>query len=45
MQKYGVRNSFLFPTALKMMMKAVPEPRKRYGLSLRSIMSAGRIGG
>ncbi|HZF18674.1 MAG TPA: AMP-binding protein [Burkholderiales bacterium] len=41
MQKYGVRNSFLFPTALKMMMKAVPEPRKRYGLSLRSIMSAG----
>src|SRR5882672_152903 len=41
MQKYGVRNSFLFPTALKMMMKAVPQPRKRYGLSLRSIMSAG----
>jgi len=41
MQKYGVRNSFLFPTALKMMMKAVPEPGKRYELSLRSIMSAG----
>ena len=41
MQKYGVRNAFLFPTALKMMMKAVPEPRKRYRLSLRSIMSAG----
>jgi acetyl-CoA synthetase len=41
MQKYGVRNSFLFPTALKMMMKAVPQPRKRYELSLRSIMSAG----
>ena len=41
MQKYGVRNSFLFPTALKMMMKAVPEPRKRHALSLRSIMSAG----
>jgi acetyl-CoA synthetase len=41
MQKYAVRNGFLFPTALKMMMKAVPEPRKRYALSLRSIMSAG----
>jgi acetyl-CoA synthetase len=41
MQKYGVRNSFLFPTALKMLMKAVPEPRKRYDLSLRSVMSAG----
>jgi acetyl-CoA synthetase len=41
MQKYGVRNSFLFPTALKMMMKAAPEPRRRYKLSLRSIMSAG----
>jgi acetyl-CoA synthetase len=41
MQKYHVRNTFLFPTALKMMMKAVPRPRERYELSLRSIMSAG----
>ena len=41
MEKYGVRNTFLFPTALKMMMKAVPEPRKRYDLNLRTIMSAG----
>src|SRR5260370_22699769 len=41
MQKYGVRNSFLFPTALKMMMKTVPQPRKRHELALRSIMSAG----
>ena len=41
MQKYGVRNAFLFPTALKMMMKAVPDPRARYDLDLRSIMSAG----
>src|SRR3954447_15117105 len=40
-EKYGVRNSFLFPTALKLMMKAVPEPRKKYRLNLRSIMSAG----
>ncbi|MBI2311145.1 MAG: AMP-binding protein [Betaproteobacteria bacterium] len=41
MEKYGVRNSFLFPTALKMMMKAVPEPKRRYDLQVRSIMSAG----
>jgi acetyl-CoA synthetase len=40
-EKYGVRNSFLFPTALKLMMKAVPEPRTKYALNLRSIMSAG----
>jgi len=40
-EKYGVRNSFLFPTALKMMMKAVPEPRARFDVPLRSIMSAG----
>ncbi|HSG74570.1 MAG TPA: AMP-binding protein [Burkholderiales bacterium] len=39
--RYGVRNSFLFPTALKLMMKAVPEPRSKYRLNLRSIMSAG----
>jgi acetyl-CoA synthetase len=46
MQKHGVRNAFLFPTALKMMMKAVPQPRTRYELSLRSIMSAGEsVGG
>ena len=40
-EKYGVRNSFLFPTALKLMMKAVPEPKRRYELNLRSVMSAG----
>ena len=41
LEKYGIRNSFLFPTALKLMMKAVPEPKKRYNLNLRSVMSAG----
>jgi acetyl-CoA synthetase len=41
LEKYGVRNSFLFPTALKLMMKAFPEPKKRYNLGIRSIMSAG----
>ena len=40
-EKYGVRNSFLFPTALKLMMKAMPSPRSRFDFSLRSIMSAG----
>jgi acetyl-CoA synthetase len=40
-EKYGVRNSFLFPTALKLMMKAVAAPREKYSLNLRSIMSAG----
>jgi acetyl-CoA synthetase len=28
--------TFLFPTALKMMMKAVPQPRERYDVNLRS---------
>jgi len=41
LERYGVRNSFLFPTALKLMMKAVPEPKRRFALDLRSIMSAG----
>jgi len=41
LQKYAVRNTFLFPTALKLMMKAEPEPKGKYELSLRSIMSAG----
>jgi acetyl-CoA synthetase len=41
LEKYGVRNSFLFPTALKLMMKALPEPGKKHDLNIRSIMSAG----
>jgi acetyl-CoA synthetase len=40
-EKYGIRNAFLFPTALKLMMKAFPEPKSKYEISLRSIMSAG----
>ena len=43
--RYQVRNSFLFPTALKMMMKAVPRPRERFDVNLRSIMSAGEAVG
>ncbi len=45
MEKYGVTNAFLFPTALKMMMKAVPEPAQHYRLKLRAIMSAGEAVG
>jgi acetyl-CoA synthetase len=45
MQKYGVTNTFLFPTALKMMMKAYPLPRERFALKLRAIMSAGEAVG
>jgi acetyl-CoA synthetase len=45
METYRVRNAFLFPTALKMIMKSVPEPRGKYALQLRSIMSAGEAVG
>ena len=41
LEKHGIRNTFLFPTALKMMMKAFPEPRERFRLDLRSMMSGG----
>jgi acetyl-CoA synthetase len=41
LEKYQVRNAFIFPTALKLMMKAFPEPMARYDLGLRSLMSAG----
>jgi acetyl-CoA synthetase len=46
MQRYGVTNTFLFPTALKIMMKAWPDlvqntPRRAFDLKLRAIMSAG----
>ena len=45
LEKYHVTNTFLFPTALKMMMKAEPAPRLRYQLHVRSIMSAGEAVG
>jgi acetyl-CoA synthetase len=41
LQRYRVTNTFLFPTALKLMMKAFPEPKQKYELKLRCIMSAG----
>jgi acetyl-CoA synthetase len=45
LEKYGVTNTFLFPTALKMMMKACPAPRDKYRLKLRAVMSAGEAVG
>ena len=41
LEKYAIRNTFIFPTALKFMMKAAPEPKRRFQLGLRSLMSAG----
>ncbi|NCF29537.1 MAG: AMP-binding protein [Gammaproteobacteria bacterium] len=40
MGKHGVRNAFIPPTAIKMLMQ-IDSPRQKYDLKLRSIMSAG----
>jgi acetyl-CoA synthetase len=45
MQRHRVTHTFLFPTALKAMMKAVPNPRTAYALKLRAVMSAGEAVG
>ena len=45
MERYQVRNTFLFPTALKLMMKAFPQPRAVFDVNLSSIMSAGEAVG
>ena len=45
MQKHAVRNAFIFPTALKMMMKEVPAPRGRFDVNLRTLMSGGEAVG
>jgi acetyl-CoA synthetase len=46
MLRHGVTHTFLFPTALKAMMKAVPEGKARYpGLALQAVMSAGEAVG
>jgi acetyl-CoA synthetase len=41
MARHRVRNAFLFPTALKLIMKAFPQPRSRFAVELRSLMSGG----
>ena len=45
LQSHGVTHSFLFPTALKAMMKAVPDVKARYRLQLQALMSAGEAVG
>ena len=45
MQKHRVSHSFLFPTALKAMMKAYPQPKKHFQLHLKAMMSAGEAVG
>ncbi len=45
LEQYHVTHTFLFPTALKAMMKAVPHPRARYQLVLEGVMSAGEAVG
>jgi acetyl-CoA synthetase len=45
MQRHGVTHTFLFPTALKAMMKAFPRPREQFDLKLEAIMSAGEAVG
>ena len=45
MQQHGVTHSFLVPTALKAMMKAIPEPHDQYHVQLQALMSAGEAVG
>ena len=45
LQTQRVTHTFLFPTALKAMMKAYPEPQKHFKLKLQAIMSAGEAVG
>ncbi|MEO7392349.1 MAG: AMP-binding protein [Ramlibacter sp.] len=45
MQEHGVTHSFLFPTALKAMMKAYPDPKSQFTLRLQAMMSAGEAVG
>ncbi len=45
MQRHRVSHTFLFPTALKAMMKAYPRPSEQFQLRLQAIMSAGEAVG
>jgi acetyl-CoA synthetase len=45
LQRHGVTHSFLFPTALKVMMKAYPRPREQFQFELQGLMSAGEAVG
>ena len=45
MVQQGVTHTFLFPTALKAMMKAFAQPRTQFKLKLQGMMSAGEAVG
>ncbi|MFS2035346.1 acyl-CoA synthetase [Polaromonas sp. CT11-55] len=45
MAEQGVTHTFLFPTALKAMMKAYPRPAQYFKLKLQAMMSAGEAVG
>jgi acetyl-CoA synthetase len=45
LQQHKVTHTFLFPTALKAMMKAYPHPRDKFKLHLQACMSAGEAVG
>lgn len=45
MAEQGVTHTFLFPTALKAMMKAYPQPGRQFALKLQAMMSAGEAVG
>jgi acetyl-CoA synthetase len=45
LQKHKVTHTFLFPTALKAMMKAYPQPSAKFTLNLQACMSAGEAVG
>jgi len=44
-ERHGVTHSFLFPTALKAMMKAFPRPKQQFRFVLQGLMSAGEAVG
>lgn len=45
LDQHAITHSFLFPTALKAMMKAEARPGQRYRLALQGLMSAGEAVG
>ena len=46
MERHRVTHTFLFPTALKAMMRVAPEPRRTHpALALKAVMSAGEAVG
>jgi acetyl-CoA synthetase len=45
LQTHRITHTFLFPTALKAMMKAYPTPKKHFKFKLQALMSAGEAVG